>query len=321
MAGWTRLVTSLWMFLIFTILHPPFLLPPFPILLLTAQSPPPPPHPSPRSLDSLLQLYAFRSFPRRPITGISYSGNFTGIEISALRLRTGSLRIRGLYNFKEFSIPSGLFEQPHVDRLVLVYHNLGNWSSLYYPLPGFTFLSPVLGLLAYNGSDLSAKMVPELDIRALKNPIMIKFRDLKESPNDGLSLKKCVYFDLHGLVEFNNVLDGNVCLGTEQGHFSIAVESTAPPPPPPPPPRGGGGRYMKHNYDKMWIIGGFVLMVLLLGMLMMCLMNYRHRKRVQRLEEGAERSVRLGMMSVGRSKMPMAMVTRTRPVLEGEHAP
>nr|CAD1817451.1 unnamed protein product [Ananas comosus var. bracteatus] len=127
-----------------------------------------------RSLDALLQDYAFRSF-HHPHTGIIYDGtvpnNLTGIKIAASRLRNGSLKKRGFANYKEFTIPTGIVVRPYVRRLVLVYQNLGNWSSFYYPLPGYTYLAPVLGLLAYDAANLSATHLPELDIVASNSPI------------------------------------------------------------------------------------------------------------------------------------------------------
>lgn len=195
------------------------------------------------ALDALLQDYAYRAFVR-PSTGIPVEGvvpsNLTGIKIAAMRLRSGSLRHRGVNMYKEFRIPMGVIESPYVERLVLVYQNLGNWSGTYYPLPSYTYLAPVLGLLAYDASDLSAKNLPELDIRASGDPISIEFQDVMPAP-DG-SVPKCVWFDLHGLVNFSNVVSGNTCLTVQQGHFSIVVESIAPRPPPgfPPPPPSKG---------------------------------------------------------------------------------
>lgn len=219
------------------------------------------------ALDALLQDYAYRAFVR-PSTGIPVEGvvpsNLTGIKIAAMRLRSGSLRHRGVNMYKEFRIPMGVIESPYVERLVLVYQNLGNWSGTYYPLSKYTYLAPVLGLLAYDASDLSAKNLPELDIRASGDPISIEFQDVMPAP-DG-SVPKCVWFDLHGLVNFSNVVSGNTCLTVQQGHFSIVVESIAPRPPPgfPPPPPSKG----KKSNSKVWIIvgsvvGGLALLVLL----------------------------------------------------------
>lgn len=288
-----------------------------------------------RALDSLLQDYAYRAFVR-PRTGIVYDGvvpsNLTGIKISALRLRRGSLRARGFRAYKEFEIPVGVVVQPHVERLVLVYQNLGNWSSVYYPLANYVYLAPVLGLLAYDASNLSAKNLPELDIRATGQPISIEFSDVKAVP-DG-SVAKCVWFDLHGLVNFSNPVSRNVCSTFEQGHFSIVVESIAPSPAPvsPAPPAGAptGGTQVpvprsggKKNNTTLWIIlgsviGGLALLVLL-GFLALWVAGYKQRKQMQQMEKAAEVGEALQMTSVGNTKAPAAAVTRTQPTLESEY--
>ncbi|GFY82517.1 transmembrane protein, putative [Actinidia rufa] len=279
----------------------------------------------PRALDALLQDYAFRAFVR-PRTGIVYDGvvpsNLTGISISAIRLRRGSLRTKGVKAYKEFEIPMGVVVQPYVERLVLVYQNLGNRSTVYYPLANYVYLAPVLGLLAYNASDLSAKNLSELDIRASNQPISIKFSDVKSVP-DG-SVAKCVWFDLHGLVNFSSVVSGNVCSTFEQGHFSIVVESTAPSPAPPGevPNVGGGG---KKKNTTVWIVVGSVVgglvMLILLGVLAVWVQGYKHRKKMQQMEKAAEVGEALHMTSVGNTKAPAATVTRTQPTLESEYVP
>ncbi|XP_076893152.1 uncharacterized protein LOC143545091 [Bidens hawaiensis] len=163
-----------------------------------------------RALDATLQDYAYRAFVH-PKTGVPFKGTvpsyLTGIEISAMRLRSGSLYRRGVETFREFVIPVGLRGQPYVERLVLVYQNLGNWSTTYYSLPGYIYLAPVLGLLAYNGSDLSASNLPELDFWASEDAITVKFGSIGPIP-DG-SVAKCAWFDLHGQVNFTNLLSGN----------------------------------------------------------------------------------------------------------------
>ncbi|KAE8718578.1 putative protein binding protein [Hibiscus syriacus] len=187
-----------------------------------------------RALDTLLQDYAYRAFVR-PKTGVLYDGvvpsNLTGVQIAAMRLRSGSMRTRGVEMYKEFQIPIGVVEQPYVERLVLVYQNLGNWSLRYYPLQNQTYLAPVLGLLAYDASDLSAKNLPELDLRAFGDPIKIRFSNVESVPKG--SVRKCVWFDLHGLVEFSNLTAPNECSTIHQGHFSIVTESISPPSPAP----------------------------------------------------------------------------------------
>ncbi|KAI3507997.1 hypothetical protein L1887_22996 [Cichorium endivia] len=287
---------------------------------------------SPRLLDSVLQDYAFRAFSRqRPRTGVVYDGNvpsnLTGCTVSAVRLRSGSLRKRGFHGYKEFDIPKGILENPYVERVILVYHYLGNWSSVYYPLPGYSFLSPVVGLLAYNAVNLTAKGLPELDLRVSENPILIKFENLGVWP-DGV-LPKCVFFDLFGAVEFDRLLNGSICSSVTQGHFGIVVEERMPAPVPAPPKMpeypiaggegsGGGGRR-----KKGWWVGGSVAGGVLLAALLVVLVLWVRwcsgRKRIGKMKDAAEGGAPLTVAAVGRAKVPVAMGTRTKPILENEY--
>ncbi|GMI93109.1 hypothetical protein like AT3G08600 [Hibiscus trionum] len=271
-----------------------------------------------RALDGLLQDYAYRAFVR-PKTGVPYDGvvpsNLTGIQIAAMRLRSGSLRTRGVRVYKEFQIPIGVVERPYVERLVLVYQNLGNWSLRYYSLPNYTYLAPVLGLLAYDASDLSAKNLPELDLRASGDPIKINFSDVESAP-DG-SVPKCVWFDLHGLVKFSNLTAPNECSSLQQGHFSIVTESISPPSR--PPEREGN----ESNDRRRWIIVGSVVggvaLLALLVFLVLWARKCKRRKKMQEMEKAADAGEALRMTSVGDTKAPSATVTRTQPTLENEY--
>ncbi|KAL7582264.1 uncharacterized protein LOC111908441 [Lactuca sativa] len=287
---------------------------------------------SPRFLDSVLQDYAFRALSRhRPRTGVVYDGNvpsnLTGSTVSALRLRSGSLRKRGFHGYKEFDIPKGILENPYVERVILVYHNLGNWSSVYYPLPGYSFLSSVVGLLAYNAVNLTAKGLPELDLRTSENPILIKFETLGVAP-DGV-LPKCVFFDLFGGVAFDRVQNGSICSTVTQGHVGIVIEERTPAPVPAPPKvpeypiaggegsGGGGGR------KKGWWVGGSVAGGVLLATVLVVLVLWVRwcsgRKRIGKMKAAAEGGATLAVTAVGRAKVPVAMGTRTKPVLENEY--
>lgn len=289
---------------------------------------------SARELDSLLQDYAFRALVR-PRTGIVYDGNvssnLTGVRVAALRLRSGSLRRKGVSRYKEFHIPIGVVEQPYVQRLVLVYHNLANWSSLYYPLPGYNFLAPILGLLAYDASNLSATGLTELDFRAAEEPITMEFSGVQPG-QEGSSSAKCVHFDLDGSVEFDRVISTNTCSTTKQGHYSIVVESISPAP---APATGGGGNSEAgggstvsgggKGHRKVWLIvgpavGGAILLACL-GMLFYCAYRCRRRKKIQKMEEISEMGVALPMTRIGYTKAPVALETRTRPLLENEFVP
>jgi len=287
-----------------------------------------------KALDALLQQYAYRALAN-PKTGTIYNAthlpsNLSGIEVAALRLRSGSLRRKGFSQYNEFEIPKGLIGRTYVERLVLVYQNLGDKSSRYYPLTNYTYLTPVLGLLAYDGSNLSASNLSELEIDASDGPILVKFRAVKSVPYGAVA--KCVWFDLQGSSNFSDVTGGNTCSSFQQGHFSIVVNSTALPAPPSPtpasPPKKGPssahGKGEKEN-KKVWIIvgsvvGGLVLLVLL-SLLVLWMRKYKQKKKMQQMERAAELGEPLQMASIGDTKAPAARVTRTQPTLEHEYAP
>ncbi|KAJ8480418.1 hypothetical protein OPV22_024145 [Ensete ventricosum] len=281
-----------------------------------------------RSLDVLLQDYAYRAFVR-PRTGVPYDGiapsNLTGIKIAALRLRSGSLKQKGVEKYKEFGIPDGVVVvRPYVERLVLVYHNLGNWSSFHYPLPGYAYLTPVLGLLAYDAANLSATDLPELDIVASESPISINFTYVIPAPRGAIA--RCVQFGIDGSLDFGDLVSSNICSTHRQGHFVIVVNSSeiAPSPAPtlapgPCPSRVVGSKSKK---SKVWkIVGGVVggVVVLIFLALLVYLMHRRkHNKKVARMEQHADEGVSVHTTRVGNTHVPVALGTRTQPMLENE---
>ncbi|XP_010922801.1 uncharacterized protein [Elaeis guineensis] len=271
---------------------------------------------SARSLDALLQDYAYRAFVR-PRTGTPYDGqvpsNLTGIKIAALRLRSGSLYKRGVPMYKEFQIPTGVIVQPYVKRLALVYQNLGTLSSNYYKLPGFTYLTPVLGLLAYDAANLSATNLPELTVVVLKSPILINFTNVTAVPG-----ARCVHFNLDGLPVFGDLVSSNICSTRQQGHFSIVVNASMIAPPPAPSPG-----HAKHNKSKVWkivgaVVGGFIALVLL-ALLVAWMVRYRQKRKMAEMERHADVGEALQMARVGNTQAPVALGTRTQPVLENEY--
>ncbi|CAA0827468.1 Protein of unknown function (DUF1191 [Striga hermonthica] len=280
-----------------------------------------------RALDSLLQEYAFRAFPGPSTkTGIAYNGfapsNLAGIEVSAMRLRSGSLRSRGVRMYREFEIPIGVLEQPYVERLVLVYHNFRNWSVTYYPPPpGYTYLAPVLGLLAYNASFSSSSselaMAPRIRIRTSHQPISINFSATAVGSDQ--IVKKCVLFDVNGSVKLSDVSSGNICTTFQQGHFSIVVEENS----------NSNSKKSSSSRRKVWrrivmivgsLVGGFALLVVL-GLVIVWIRKHRQRKRMHYMEKAADSGEALHMTSVGSGKAPAAAGTRTQPTIETEYVP
>lgn len=279
-------------------------------------------------LDAILQESAYKALVK-PITGTIYNAttqlpsNFTGLTLSALRLRSGSLRRYGVPNYNEFQIPKGFIETPYVKRLVLVYQNLGNWSIKYYPLPpNYTYLAPLLGLVAYNGSDLSATNLSYLNLNGGADPIIVRFHDVKSHPPG--TLPKCVCFDLFGSSHFTNVTGGNTCSTFQQGHFSIVIQSTPPSPAISslPIPQ----KEIKSSNKKVGTIVGSVLagglvLVALSSLLVLWVLKCKQTKKIQEMERAGDLGEALHMTSVGNTKAPTASLTRTLPTIEHEYAP
>ncbi|EES15627.1 uncharacterized protein LOC8074841 [Sorghum bicolor] len=308
------------------------------LLVLTTATPPVAAQPQPsspaRALDAALQDYAFRALSARPRTGIVYNatvpGNLTGIAASALRLRSGSLRRRGFPGYFQFALPPGVVVQPHVERVVLVYHDLGDWSDRYYPPPaGYAYLAPVLGLLVYDAANLSAVGVglPELSIVASGVPISVAFDGVRAVPAGG-AVARCVVFDLDGVPQFRDLEGTNVCTTYRQGHISIVVNSSeiAPAPAPagviaPPIPTEGGGKKGSSDAWKIavGVVGGAAALGLLAALLL-CLVRYKRDKKLQLMERNAEVGETLRMAQVGRTQAPVALGTRTQPVIENDYA-
>ncbi|KAL4186906.1 hypothetical protein AMTRI_Chr09g16190 [Amborella trichopoda] len=95
------------------------------------------------------------------------------------------------------------------------------------------FISPVLGLIAHDASNLIDNNLPNLG--GLKVP-------------DGM-VPKCVWFDLNGLVKLTNLLPPNTCSTSQQVHFFVVVESNAQAPFPTPTPTPA-----KKGHSNVWKI-------------------------------------------------------------------
>lgn len=277
---------------------------------------------STRALDALLQDHAFRAFVR-PKTGVAYDGtappNLTGIRLSAMRLKSGSLLMRGVSMYKEFEIPKGVVTHPYVKRLALLYHNLANWSIAYYPpLQGYTYLAPVVGLVAYDASDLEANGLPHLFIRASAQPISIHFSQLLARPPPYAAPPKCVFFDVNGSFALSDMLSDDVCTTFRQGHFSVVVESIAA-------INSTTRKQGNHDRSKAWkivgaVFGGLALLVVL-GVVVGWASKYKRSKMMHSMETEAEIGEVLFMTAVGTTKAPAAIGTRTHPKLETDYVP
>ncbi|GLJ23973.1 hypothetical protein SUGI_0455690 [Cryptomeria japonica] len=295
------------------------------------------------SVDNILQDYAFRAINfTHPRTGIIYEGtvpaNLSGIKVDGVRLRSGSLRRRG-YLYNEFTMPTGIVVSPYVERLVLVYQNFQNLSSLYYSTPEFQLVAPILGLLAYDASNLNATNPQELSFIATESPISIRFSNVSSTKG---STPRCIFYNLNGTVSLSNVSSTNVCSSNSQGHFSLVIESVAPAPAPspvtppsPPSPSGGVPPTMPTTpssglvpppgkTSQTWKVAvgssiGGVAAAVLVGILCFGFLKYREKSQIEHMELQAEQAETLQTSVVGGNRTLIAGGTRTQPMLENEY--
>lgn len=199
-------------------------------------------------------------------------------------------------------IPPRTISIPHVKRLAIVYHNLGNWSSQYYKVPGHSLITSVVGFLVFDASNVKARIERNISLGLLgKKTIAVSFPDLVMMQKDMISAAKCVEFSSNGTVYFNKMVSPNLCYGSDQGHFSVVV---------------GVERKRKPWY--LWVIGT------VLGCSVMVLVAYcgvavarrLEKKEIQSMEKQGDDAEILYSRWIGRSKLPSATGTRTQPDLE-----
>ncbi|XP_004503649.1 uncharacterized protein [Cicer arietinum] len=257
------------------------------------------------SLNSLVQDFAFRSLAKhhRSQTGSLYDAllpqNLSGMDVSVVRLRSRRLWNKGA-NFSYFQIPPRTVSIPHVRRLAIVYQNLGNWSSHYYNLPGYSLISSVVGFMVFDASNVRDKSFRNLNLNTMGQPISIQFPTVTFM-SDINSRARCVAFNGNGTFQLTEMSYPGVCHSKNQGHFSVVLPLEK-----------------KRRRWYTWVIGcviGFFGLITLacVGFSSMRLLK---TKKIQDTEKHTIEDMVLESRWVGNSKMPSAAVTRTQPVLE-----
>ncbi|KAK6137306.1 hypothetical protein DH2020_028947 [Rehmannia glutinosa] len=257
------------------------------------------------SLDTIFHDHAFRvMIHHHPHTGALYNAtlptNLAGIKVSVVRLRSRTLWKKGA-NFSNFIIPPKTHPLPYVKRILIVYHSLGNWSSLYYNLSGYSLVSPVLGFLVYNASNLSSKNLLKIELNnTLGKPISVEFQ------NSTLANGRrfCASFGEFGEVLLSEMSLPNVCYSKNLGRFSIVI-----------PFKKQQGIIIR----QFWVMG-FVGLVLV-GLAGAVAVRSFVGKMNQEMGKEADEGECLKTYWIGNSKMPRAEVIRTQPVLESTIPP
>ncbi|KAK2983872.1 hypothetical protein RJ640_003923 [Escallonia rubra] len=268
---------------------------------------------NPDLLDDFVHEYAQKSLLRHrtgTLYNVSLPGNFSGMEASTVRVRSGSFWNRGA-NFSFFHIPSRAMPMPFVKRVDIVYQNLGNWSSRYYVVPNYTLVTPVVGFLIYDALNSSENGVGMVNLSVTGDPILVRFPQISLPGEERNATRQCVRFDQNGTVEFSDMTMPNLCVTRGQGHFSIVVPTTSK------------KRKKRERLWKWWVIGFGVGVVglVLLGLVVVLIRKLIRVKRIAKMERQSEKSEVLDTVWIGESRMPSASGIRTQPVLENDYHP
>lgn len=267
----------------------------------------------PESLRALFHSHVNETLAKHHHTGhfynISLPSNFSGMQVSVVRLRSGTLEANGA-NFSCFHIPPKVIPVPYEKRIAIVYDNLGNWSSHYYKVQNHSLVAPVVGFTPYDASNLSNLSNRELTLSMKGDPISISFSDIViQDKNVTL---KCVKFGAGESIEFSNMAEPNLCVTRGPGHFSVVTPS----PPQPPEKKGGSSR-------KWWVVGfvsgfGGLVLLILVGVVIFKLVR---KRKLRKMESESEKGVAFDTMWIGRSRIPSASMIRTQPALEHDYVP
>lgn len=261
----------------------------------------------PDALDALFHSLANQTLMNHhtgTLNKVPLPSNLSGMEVSVIRIRSGSLWNRGT-NSSFIKIPPRVRPLHYVKRLAIVYENLGEfWSSKYYQVPGYSLVSPVVGFNVYDFSNLSKLSDEKITLVTTNEPISIHFPNVESR-----DVKYCVKFGDGGSVEFKNMTEKNVCVTRKGGHFSVVALSSV--------------EEEKERVWKWWVIGfaaatvGLVLLILV-GVMIFVM---GRRMKIKTMEKESDTAVALDTFWVGGDKMPSASMIRTQPVLEHDYVP
>ncbi|KAL9246768.1 hypothetical protein vseg_020262 [Gypsophila vaccaria] len=294
---------------------------------------------SPRLLDLAIRDYTVEhleqmNYKTGEVNNVPLPSNFSGIEIDVARFRCGSLRRYGA-KIKEFHLGKNVMVNPCVERVIFITQVLStNFSNLYYNyynnnnLLGYELVTPILGLLAYNGGDdLQNSSNPnpfELRVVADTDPIKVYFTNVTRF-NDVIRGKMlyCASFDgLSSNVTITSMVAPNVCYINKQGHIGLVIESHRP--------LGPMSQERSEEYNRRisrWKVAlgssiGAALGAFLLGLLFVAMfVKAKKRSKLEELVRRAYEEEALQVSMVGHVRAPIAPPTRTVPIIEHHYRP
>ncbi|KAL9231058.1 hypothetical protein vseg_006326 [Gypsophila vaccaria] len=278
--------------------------------------------------DYMVKLYDENNSSTSMLTNVPLPSNFSGIEVDTARFRCGSLRRYGA-KIKEFHLGKDVMITPCLDRVIFIRQVLGlEWSTMYYNSPSiqnYELVTPLLGLLAYNGGDdlrNASSLNPfELRINADKDPIKVDFTNFTRS-NSEISLQgrmlHCASFEGQGNMTLTSMVAPNVCHVMKEGHIGLVIESSQPP----PTTLDQGRPEDDAKRISRWKVAlgsaiGAALGAFLLGLLIVAmLVKAKERSKLEEMVRRAYEEEALQVSMVGHVRPPVPPANRPVPINE-----
>lgn len=278
--------------------------------------------------DYTVKLFDDRNFKTGELNNVNLPGNLSGIEVDTARFRCGSLRRYGT-RIKEFHLGKGVSINPCVERVILIRQELGlNWSTIYnenyYKLEGYELITPIIGLLAYNGGDddqnnVSSPNPFELGIIASENPIKVYFTNVTKIKPKEINGKMpyCANFEGQGRVTLTKMVSPDVCVASKHGHFGLVIEATRVIAQPDQYTKGISRWKVVLGSSVGAALGAFLLGLLLIAMFV----KAKKRSKMEDMVRRAYEEEALQVSMVGHVRAPSAPATRTVPIIERDYRP
>ncbi|XP_020599651.1 uncharacterized protein LOC110039045 [Phalaenopsis equestris] len=250
------------------------------------------------------------------LTDVEYKvplqGNLTSVQASAMLIRNRTFWLKGA-NLSSFHLPPGIISNSFSRRVLLISYNLGhNLSNSLYTSSvesGFSLISPVVGLLAYDGGDATHSNRRELGFTLTGELIVIKIPAWENR-----AVSYCARFGKRGYFSLEGEELNGCCLTKGPGSFGVVAKGLIGelPAAAPPPPAADA----REKRWRMWMVGlGGAGSLALVSWMAIWVGSLVARRRVREMRKEADEGQVLDVMWIGGRKIPVAGLTRTVPVL------
>ncbi|CAN0825156.1 hypothetical protein LINGRAHAP2_LOCUS324 [Linum grandiflorum] len=250
------------------------------------------------------------------LADVPLPSNYSTVSASVIRLRTRRFHDLGTDASSLFVFPPGIIPYPFPPRIAIVFFNLGpELSPLYFRVPGYSIIAPVIGFSAYDaGANFSDPAVESLQFTFSSAAVgSILARVPRQSPAaiGAEGEMKCVKFiGGQGLVQLTNVTGDSICETEGSGRFTVVV-----------PVREETEEEKAEVIRKVIVAAAGAMGAICL--LVICVTSYKmvRSHRIEKMVGEAENGLAFDTTWIGRSKMPSASMVRTQPTLEHGYAP